>query len=276
LGAPQEHSLISDKHETALRLAAAGLAAPPLLALLKQGSLVSLDQPFWMESGSVFAKPRRGSASRGVMAIEVTGSGLYRVNGDVVERGRLEELLTVASRADDYLIQRRLLVTRELAEFASDGSAPVLRLTTARLPGGKPMLHSALLAINVQGENPRDFIRGQVRAPVNVSTGALCPGVWFLEPSKRYASLPWNDAQLVDRLVPHFFEAAEGTLRAMSLFPALALINWDLILTDSGPVILEGNTCGDWILTNLSMTVGLTTQPLAPIFRRWATESGMA
>ena len=66
-----------------------------------------------------------------------------------------------------------------------------------------------------------------------------------------------------------FDRAVEMVVRAMTLVPGLPLVSWDLIVTGSGPVILEGNTCGDWILTNLSVVQGMETIPLVPLLRRW-------
>jgi hypothetical protein len=152
-------------------------------------------------------------------------------------------------------------------------SGPVLRLTTARNPGEAPFLHSAFLAFDVPGENPRNFIRGQIRVPVHPRTAVMGAGIWFLHPGKNYQALPWNQAPLAGGGVPDFRRAAEMTLQAMALLPGLPLVNWDLMLTPEGPIILEGNTCGDWILTNLSAIQELDTPSLEPLLRRWAAAS---
>jgi hypothetical protein len=70
--------------------------------------------------------------------------------------------------------------------------------------------------------------------------------------------------------MPRLSDAIEMVVRAMALFPQLPLVNWDLIVTETGPVILEGNTCGDWILTNLSCALGWDRVPLEPLLCRWA------
>jgi hypothetical protein len=156
--------------------------------------------------------------------------------------------------------------------------APVLRITTARYPGAArcqspaPFLHSAFMEICVPGENPRHFIRGHIRAPIHVETGVIMQGIWFLNPDERYDFLPWNRAPLAGRAIPFWPGIAGAALQAMELVPHLALVNWDMILTGTGPVFLDGNTCGDWILTNLSQVAGIPAEPLAPLLRKWQTE----
>jgi hypothetical protein len=96
------------------------------------------------------------------------------------------------------------------------------------------------------------------------------PGIWFLHTGARYRSLPWNEAPLAARALPAFDHAVRVVLDAMALLPGLPLVNWDVIVTSMGPVILEGNTGGDWILTNFSTLDGMNIVPLAPLLDRWS------
>ena len=241
LGAAAEHSLLSDKLATGEMLRRAGLAVPTLLGVIRPGTGLPADAPAWTHPGQLFIKPRHGSGGRGARVIQDAAS----LPADV---------------SRDTLVQPLL-------------SGPVLRLTTARNPGQAPFLHSAFLAFDVPGENPRNFIRGQIRVPVHPRTALMGAGIWFLHPGIDYVALPWNKAPLAGGPVPDFLRAAEMALQAMVLLPGLPLVNWDLMLTPEGPVILEGNTCGDWILTNLSALQELDTPRLEPLLRRWAAAS---
>lgn len=273
LGSPAEHALLRDKKAAAERLARAGLPVPPLVMVIPRGQAVDLADPVWSLPGHLFIKPRRGSASRRTIALDVLAAGFYRINdASMIPAESLRNRLSNMSlrEMDDLLVQTRLFAAPELADLVSSGTAPVLRLTTARNPGEAPFLHGALLSIDVPGEAPRHFIRGQVRVPINVVTGSMASGIWFLHPGVRYDHLPWNQAQLIDRSLSGLHKSVEIVLQAMALFPCLPLVNWDLILTPAGPVILEGNTGGDWILTNLSSLQQIETVDLAPLLRRWA------
>jgi hypothetical protein len=99
------------------------------------------------------------------------------------------------------------------------------------------------------------------------------PGLWFAEPGRTYAELPWNSAVLTGRIVPQFERARRYVIAAAELVPELPVINWDLIITAAGPVILEGNTCGDWILTNFANAPTGEITPLVDLLQRWAARA---
>jgi hypothetical protein len=271
LGSAAEHSLLADKQAATELLAKAGLPVAAILETIHRGGTMDPSSPIWSRPGHLFLKPRHGWGSRGTMAIDVLFPNVFRIDGGPLIGTAALRAGLAAESADDLLVQTRLYAPPDLADIATSGVAPVLRMTTARNPGEAPFLHSALLSTQVPGERPRNFIRGQIRAPVDAATGRIGPGIWFLHPGERYLHLPWNRAPLAERPLPGFDCAVKIVLRAMALFPGLPLVNWDVIVTRSGPVILEGNTAGNWILTNLSTLQGLETVPLAPLLRRWIT-----
>jgi hypothetical protein len=276
IGNKEQHQSLSDKQGTAEALARAGLPVPELLEIIPRGQAPDPTAAAWSQPGQLFVKPRRGSAARGAMAIDVLAPDRYRIaNGPLINANLLQKQLSGACPEDDLMVQTRLQVAPAMEDLAAAGAAPVLRLTAARNPGEAAFLHSALLSVDVPGESPRNFIRGKILAPIDLNSGRMERGLWFLNPGERYCELPWNQAPLVSRRLPDFERAAEITLRATALFPSLAIVNWDLIVTPSGPVVLEGNTCGDWILTNLPCALGLETVPLTPLLDRWSHESAM-
>ena len=276
LGTRKEHLLLADKLAAARLLRQARLPVPEEKLTIPEGGCVDPSASVWCDAGKLFVKPRHGSASRGSMPIDVIRRGSYRMNGGPsCDTAVLQGRLTALAKTDTLLVQSRLEAGEETADLASGGDAPVLRLTTAREPGGEPFLHSGLLAIRVPGENARHFIRGQIFAPVDPESGQMKPGIWFLRPGERFSRLPWNRVAIEGRFLPGYASAVSMAIRAMTLVPGLALVNWDLILSSEGPVILEGNTCGDWILTNLSAADRGMTCPLFPLLWRWAENSAL-
>lgn len=269
LGDPAGHALLADKLSAAERLAAAGGVFPALLGLHARGEGIDLNTLAGMASSDgVFLKPRHGYGGRDAFALTRTDTG-WRLDGQPVETARLLARLANLCRNDDLLVQERLVAAATMTDLASDGRAPVLRLGTARFPGEAPFLHSALLTIAVPGRSARDFLDGGIHAPVDPSSGSLTAGVSFRNPHGRLDTLSWNQARLAGRPVPAFAEATAMALQAMAALPPLALVHWDIIITDQGPVLLEGNTCGNWILACLPGFYGLDSGPLPPILARW-------
>ena len=246
LGDAAAHRLLADKQATAELLAHRGLAMPVTYAVARRGGIVDLSR---VPSGALFVTPRRGGWREG-FAI------------DSADAARAAAL----ARDDDLLLQEHLRAAASLSDLATDGAAPVLQLTTARNPGSAPYLHAAFLAVPVPGEPRRDFRRGYLRVPIDPASGVLTEGLWFAEPGQRFARAKWNNAPLAGRKMPAFTEAVARVLRAMELLPGLALVNWDVIVTARGPVILEGNTGGDWILSCLGADPG----PLIDLLMRWS------
>jgi len=273
VGDPAASQLLADKLAAADLLEAAGLATPPLLAVIRRGVTADLDASPWLSRAALFVKPRHGAARRGTLAIDVLGAGLYGIDGGApVGRSALLERMRIGAAHDDLLVQARLTPASEIVDLMSGDDVPVLRVTTAREPNGQPIVHSALLEVHVPGERPRDFIRAHLHVPIELRAGELRSGVWFARPDERYSRLPWNAALLDGRPLAGLRPALAAAVRAMQLLPGVPLVNWDIVVTPQGPVILEGNTAGNWILTILPERLGVETVPVVPLLRRWANE----
>jgi hypothetical protein len=242
LGDPAAHRLLLDKQATGAMLQRAGLATPAIHAVIERGSAPDPSLPVWTRPGALFIKPRRGAGGRGSYTATIGDKGL----GASIARH-----IAFLASDDDLLVQDRIAAAPELADLATSGRPPVLRVAVARAVAGKPFVHAASLSIQVPRENPRDFLRGQLRAPVEPTTGQLGAGLSFREAGRRVERLPWNDAPLAGRTLEVWPAASAIVLRAMELVPDLPLVAWDIIPAAEGPVILEGNTGGDWILTCL-------------------------
>lgn len=242
LGDPAAHRLLLDKQATGAMLHRAGLATPAILAVVERGGAPDPSLPLWTRPGVLFIKPRRGAGARGSYTATIGDKGLGAA---------LARHIAFLASDDDLVVQDRIAAAPELAELAINRRPPVLRIATARAVGGKPFVHSASLSIQVPRENPRDFLRGQLRAPIDLASGQLGAGLSLRESGRRFECLPWNDAALAGRRLEAWPAAAAMVLRAMELVPNLPLVAWDVIPGPEGPVILEGNTGGDWILTCL-------------------------
>lgn len=273
LGAPEAHRLLADKLATAEQLSGQGIVFPALHRLYARGQAVDLPAPAGSPAG-LFVKPRHGHARRGCFALTCQGDA-WCLDGQPIPPSELAERLSRLARHDDLLLQDRLTTAPELAELSTDGKVPVLRLVTACLPGGEPFLHSALLTIGIPGRDQRHFLDGAIHAPVDPATGRLRAGLRLAAPNTRMPVLDWNGAMLAGRMLPDFSLAVGMVLRAMRALPPLALVHWDVVPTPNGPVVLEGNSAGNWIIASLPGLDGLSAGPLTPLLERWVTAGGM-
>ncbi|KQX22677.1 MULTISPECIES: sugar-transfer associated ATP-grasp domain-containing protein [unclassified Sphingomonas] len=269
LGDPAGHALLADKLALGERLSELGLAVPAMRAVLDRGSAAPSEIAAGAGTGAgLFLKPRHGSGGRGAFAL-TRDDGALRMDGAAVEPpavvGRINRLLA----HDDLLVQDRLIATDAIADLAGDGRPPVLRLATARAPGRAPFLDSALLMIARAGRNPRHFLEGTIYAPIDPAGARTAAGLSLAEPRRRIERLE-QGARLAGRIVPDFDEAVAMALRAMTGLPPLSLIHWDIILTPRGPVLLEGNAAGNWIVASLPGIFGLESGALVPTLAQWA------
>lgn len=268
LGDPFAHHLLTDKLATAEHLADADVVFPALLEIYRQNQ-TAVAPTINSNDAGLFIKPRHGHGGRGCFALTRTGTQ-WLMDGRPVQEIDLLDRLGRLSRMDDLLIQERLVAAPDLSGLCTDDRPPVLRIVTAQPPGEAPFLHSAMLAIGIPGRNPQHFLDGALYVPIDTATGRLSKGLCLAEPKRRVTIIDWNGAPLFGRLLESFGDASAMALRAMAALPPVPLVHWDMILTPAGPVMLEGNSSGNWIIVNLPGLFGLATCELPPLLERWA------
>lgn len=267
LGAPEAHRLLADKFETVTLLSGAGILFPELIGMVERGRPVALPLLTAVHR-PLFLKPRHGHGHRDAFAL-VSDGGKWLIDGRIFSEADLHARLQRVVSKDDLLIQERLMAVSDLADLAVAGRAPVLRLVTARMPGAEPFLHSALLTVGVPDRNPAHFLEGAVHVPVDGATGRMLRGLALSRPNERIERLPWNASVLTGRRLPDFDRAVEAALTAMNALSPLPLVHWDVILTESGPVFLEGNSSGNWIIASLPGLEGQGACDLADLLACW-------
>jgi len=267
LGDLSGRRLLADKLAAATALGEIGIAFPALHGLLRRGEAACLPTDP-TGRGDLFVKPRFGQGGRDTFSLTRTGHA-WELDGRPVAASVLLERLSRSAKQGDLLVQERLVAAPDLMDLAADGRAPVLRLVTARCPGEAPFLHSAVVSVAVPGRRPAHFLDGAVYAAVDPSVGRLVDGLSLGRPGERMATLPWNGASLAGRTLHGFGDAVTIALRAMAAVPPLPVVHWDFIPTVAGPVLLEGNTSGNWIIASLPGLHGLAACPLPPLLARW-------
>lgn len=272
LGDPAGHALLADKVALGELLATHGLPTPSLRTLYPRGGTVGPELRREAARGAgLFLKPRHGSGGRGAFALSGDAKGA-QIDGHDTPWPHAEERANRLLARDDLLAQERLTAANTLADLASGGRAPVLRLVTARAPGEAPWLHSALLVVARPGRNPANFLHGAVYAPIDRATGTVACGIVLDAPQRRLKQIEEGGPPLAERAVPDFDRAVAIALAAMAALPPLPVVHWDILPSPAGPVLLEGNSAGNWVLANLPGMLGLDAGPLASVLWAWRGE----
>lgn len=264
---PDQRALLGDKVATAAALRPFGVLTPEELAIIPAVSVA----PKLPDAAAMFVKPHHGSRGRNAFSILRLAPGHYWIDGGPHDEAYVTQRLRDAAVGDALLVQRRVTGIKALADLGTpDGNPPVLRIMTACEPGGEPFLHSASFSMRAIGEARFHPLRDTLRVPVRIATGSLLQGRWLGAPGVRYDVSPWHEAQVAGRLLPGFDKAAAAAVAAARAFPGLPLIGWDVILTDDGPIILEGNSNSDWMIVCWMQEGAPDAVPLLPLMARWA------
>ena len=265
---PEQRALLGDKAATAAVLRQSGVPTPEQLAIIAAGS----GAPRLPDAREMFVKPQHGSRGRNAFSILRLAPGHYWIDGGPHDEAYVTRRLREAAAGDALLVQRRVSGVPALADLGTpDGNPPVLRVMTAREPGGEPFLHSASFSMRAVGEARFHPLRDTLRAPVAVATGSLLRGYWLGAPERRYEISPWHGgAPVAGRILPGFDAAAAAAVAAARAFPGLPLIGWDVILAEDGPVVLEGNSNSDWLIVSWMQEGAPDAVALLPLMRRWA------
>jgi hypothetical protein len=271
IGDPTQRARLDDKLATAAAIKPFPVQMPRQLAVIAAGTVA----PVLPDATRIFVKPRSGRRSQNAFSIVRLDTGAYRVDGARRDEAYVAARLRNAAANDDLLVQQCLSGVSEIADLGTaDGAPPVIRIMTAREPDGQPFAHSGWMTIRVPGEASGHPLRDALRMPIAIETGSLLAGYWLGAPRLRFDRSPWHQAPIAGRVLPGFREAADAAVTAAQAFPGVPIIGWDVILTDDGPVVLEGNSGTDLLVVTWAAEGAPDAVPLMQLLLQWATVQG--
>ena len=232
-------TLLEDKVAFFLALSRLGVPTPEVLAVMVEGRLHGIDGPFDLRerlaAGRLVVKPARGGGTFGVLVLE-DGP---RVDGTPTSWGALEQWL---SSLHDHVVTRYV----EQAEYARSifgGAANTIRVLTL-VSDGEPLIATAVHRFGTSRTAPVDsWLRGGFSARVDLESGVLGPAVAY----PRDGVLVWGGrhpetgAQIADVAVPGWPAVRDAVIALARRLAFLPYVGWDVVVTEDGPVVLEGN-----------------------------------
>jgi hypothetical protein len=232
--------VLADKRRFAERCRSAGLPHPSIVALVESGRIRMLEDPGGRE---LVAKPALGEG----------GSG-FRLLGAVADATALQAKL--AQSRGPLLVQPRLYVHPSLQELAL-AALPTARIVTMRDEKGQPeIVGAAFRFARDPGAAVDNMKAGGLIAGVDLESGRLglaCTGYTAGD----YSRHPVSGTLIEGRELPDWRAARALAVRAHDAFADYVVIGWDVALTSTGPVLIEGNGKPSLLLLQRSNRHGL-------------------
>lgn len=173
----------------------------------------------------VLAKPLDGHGGGGI--------ALHELSGDV-DAAAFRAEVTAAGQTiiDEFIVQHP-----DMASLYPD-SVNTVRMITYLRPDGDVRLLAAVLRIG-NGDVIDNFASGGMFTMLDEDGVALYPGVD--KNSNVYREHPVTGTSIVGFQVPLYDQVVELTEALARRTPEAPYVGWDLAITPSGPVVIEGN-----------------------------------
>lgn len=232
------------------RFLGAHVSVPPNLALIAQGRVVSPSGEALSPQGllaraqrPLVFKPIYGSKGKGVFRLHADG-GRFVVNGETTSPAAA---LALIGTLDAYLVTPWLQPAAYATEvFPEAGNA--LRVVTLQDPAADdaPFIAAAYHKFGVRSSAPTDnWSRGGIVVPLDVATGTLGAALRYPEQTAGrpvYFDAHPETGKAIRGLKVPYWSAITGQLLALvRRFPFLRCVGWDVMVTDGGFYVLEGN-----------------------------------
>lgn len=273
--------LVRDKVITARLLASCGVPQPECLgvfglpvgqfdrsanARMRSELAAFLSVP---EQQDFFLKPVYGRAGAGHVSV-----------GKSLDAGAAWELLPdkspvtaealinrIAEAQTPYVAQRRLRPHEELACFGAEILHTIRFITVL---DGEAKIAQAALKIGVGESSVDNMSKGNLVAGIELATGVLRTGHQYQSSGRlllcrQVDTHPKTGCRIAGRQVPLWQQAVETVKAAAASFYLNSVTAWDVAVTDQGPVVIEGNSDPQWLLTQVGNDEGLLSTPLGEL-----------
>jgi len=221
--------VLTDKKAFACRMADQEIASVNSVAYLTKNSIVKADKIFIGQS--LFLKPNEGSQGRGVFELQCDeGSKTYQLlGGGEIITGRKKILTRINQllQSENYLVQALLKNHPKIIELCDTTKLVTLRMVTAYVDQQATLLFATV-------EIPRaDNANSWTLFAVEVTTGRLFDNCSLIKEA--------NHPDLSGEIVPFWQGCVNLCLDAHTKLPDILTVGWDVVITNSGVKLLEGN-----------------------------------
>jgi hypothetical protein len=158
-----------------------------------------------------------------------------------------------------YLLQEKLQqhpLLNEIAPYTTN----TVRVVTFLDHNNEVDVHFTILRLGRRGNAADNWDRGGISVAVDPASGVLGEGVIKPKYGGQWLQAhPDSGVRFTGRQLPHWLEVLTLCSRAARVTPKVRSVGWDIALTPSGPVIIEGNP--DWDLPMVQVHTAGLLQP---------------
>jgi len=160
-------------------------------------------------------------------------------------------------KSKGFNLAEEFIVQHPEISALSDSGVNTLRIISQLNKDNEVEILGARLRISVN-KHVDNLASGNIAAPVDLETGKINgPGVYSDITKESVTAHPVSGIELVGFQVPHWDEALDMVKRAALHRPENRSIGWDVVLTEKGPELLEGNHNWCKILWQIPINTGL-------------------
>jgi hypothetical protein len=180
----------------------------------------------WLsERDYIMAKPNYGVSGVGIEKISIKDWNI----DDLIQYLRIKRLELLEDVIKQHPIMNAL----------NSSSVNSIRIVTVQNDMQVDIL-SAVLRIGV-GKHVDNFSAGGIACPIDIKTGTVYKPAVKKTEREKYEKHPITNTPIVGFKIPFWEEVKDVVREASQIVPQVRTVGWDIAISESGPVIIEGN-----------------------------------
>ena len=275
------HSLIDNKLQFHTVATTAGLPVAEMLATV---SVAEPDDRFpnltsetelgqWLADNAVanvFLKPLEGLMGRGTLSLgeRIDGQACWRSlpRGEAIDVPGIWAHCVRHHRHGGMIVERRLRPHDRLAQVMPNVLHTV-RVITYLEP--EPAIIDAVLRVGSGGAAADNMHAGGLVVPIDLASGQCGQATMLVDGLPQIVDHhPLTGQRITGMLLPGWEEVLTLARKAAGAFDMQKSLGWDIGLSDSGPMIVEGNWRYDVGLMQVGRRQGVLDTPWVKVFNR--------
>lgn len=234
--------LVHDKYVFKCLCEYHGLPVPKNFAVIRRNRIDGEEtelRDFMLKNGldRVIVKPVFGGGGRGIHLFS---------REDPIKLSQLEEMDSRYGRfmEEGYLVEEALVQHPELNRI-NPHTVNSIRIASMLCPDGSVEFLAAMLKTNASDDPMDNFSQGGIVIGIDLETGRLKKeGICQYPKGRVFEWHPLTGSVFLGFQIPFWEDLTAVAARAQRVFHHVKSVGWDIAVTPTGPVIIEGNQ--DW------------------------------